>query len=276
MAQSHTLLAESAQPDVRTPRPQTRARTFVTRLSREHLAVLDMNRLSARQPTIHALLDVDVTEARELMRGSDVGRPTMTAFVLATVARAIRDCPELNVRRAGRYVVHFDDVDVVATVERTAGGASLPIPFVVHAADEKSVEAIAAELRADRSTPLSDRRGRIAPSPLNSLPPVVRRIGTALLSRLPSAAATFGPPIGVSSVGMFGVGWGIPLSPLTLMATLGGVSSRPVFVQGHVYNHEFLPLTLSFDHVLVDGAPAARFATTLRGMLESAAAFESG
>jgi pyruvate dehydrogenase E2 component (dihydrolipoamide acetyltransferase) len=34
-----------------------------------------------------------------------------------------------------------------------------------------------------------------------------------------------------------------------------------------------LPLTLSFDHAVVDGAPAARFTETLRTLVESAAAF---
>ena len=35
-----------------------------------------------------------------------------------------------------------------------------------------------------------------------------------------------------------------------------------------------LPLTLSFDHAVVDGAPAARFTETFRGLVETAAAFE--
>ena len=37
-----------------------------------------------------------------------------------------------------------------------------------------------------------------------------------------------------------------------------------------------LPLTLTFDHAVVDGAPAARFTETLRWLVESAAAFEDG
>jgi pyruvate/2-oxoglutarate dehydrogenase complex dihydrolipoamide acyltransferase (E2) component len=31
---------------------------------------------------------------------------------------------------------------------------------------------------------------------------------------------------------------------------------------------------MSFDHTIIDGAPAARFATVLRGLLESAAVLE--
>jgi len=35
-----------------------------------------------------------------------------------------------------------------------------------------------------------------------------------------------------------------------------------------------LPLTLTFDHGVVDGGPAARFVETLRQLTETAAAFE--
>jgi pyruvate/2-oxoglutarate dehydrogenase complex dihydrolipoamide acyltransferase (E2) component len=34
-----------------------------------------------------------------------------------------------------------------------------------------------------------------------------------------------------------------------------------------------MPLTLSFDHAVVDGAPATRFTETLRTLVETAAAF---
>ena len=36
-----------------------------------------------------------------------------------------------------------------------------------------------------------------------------------------------------------------------------------------------LPLTLSFDHAVIDGAPAARFVETLRDLTETAAVFEN-
>ena len=36
-----------------------------------------------------------------------------------------------------------------------------------------------------------------------------------------------------------------------------------------------LPLTLSFDHAMIDGAPAARFTETLRNLVETAAAFQN-
>jgi len=67
-----------------------------------------------------------------------------------------------------------------------------------------------------------------------------------------------------------GGGWAVPLAPLTLVVTDAGVE-RPVARDGQVVVRPQLPLTLSFDHGVVDGAPAARFAETLRTLVESAA-----
>jgi len=55
-----------------------------------------------------------------------------------------------------------------------------------------------------------------------------------------------------------------------VMVTIGGATTRVVLCGERVENHEFLPLTLSFDHSVVDGAPAARFATLFRQLLDSA------
>jgi pyruvate/2-oxoglutarate dehydrogenase complex dihydrolipoamide acyltransferase (E2) component len=56
------------------------------------------------------------------------------------------------------------------------------------------------------------------------------------------------------------------------MVTIGGATRRPALLDGAVTERELLPLTLSFDHTVIDGAPAARFAQTLRHRLESGAA----
>jgi pyruvate/2-oxoglutarate dehydrogenase complex dihydrolipoamide acyltransferase (E2) component len=227
-------------------------------------------RLAARQPTVHGLLEVDVTGVRRQLASVE-GSPTMTAFVVASLARAIRDYPEVNVRRAGGKVVWFDAIDVAVTVERTVEDAILPIPVTVHAADAKSLGAITAELRAARTAPLDRVEDVSGRSVLAVLPPTIRRLGAMVLGRFPRAAARFGPAIGVTSVGMFGAGWGIPLSPLTLMVTIGGPTTRAILVDGRPQSREYLPVTVSFDHSVLDGAPAARFATRFRHLLETAA-----
>lgn len=241
----------------------------VTRLSRGRLMVLDLVKFASRQPTMHGLIEVDITGVRD--RLTAVGA-SVTAFVAGTVGRAVEEFPQFNVRRAGRRIVSFDRVRIVVTLEGEMDGA--PIPFVLDDAADKRPDEITFELRSASEGTEGEGRDYARQSLLGRLPSGLRRIGALLLSRIPRVAARFGPPVGVSSLGMFGAGWGIPLSPMTLMVTVGGIAERPVLDRGLMENHEFLPLTLSFDHSVVDGAPAARFATRLRSLLESGAALD--
>ena len=72
-------------------------------------------------------------------------------------------------------------------------------------------------------------------------------------------------------VGMFGEGggWGLSVPLYTLGVLLGGISEKPIAVDGQVQVREVLSVTLSFDHDVVDGAPAARFAQTFKELVES-------
>ena len=67
-----------------------------------------------------------------------------------------------------------------------------------------------------------------------------------------------------------GLGWGIPTaSPYSLYLTLGGMSEKPAVVDGHIAIREYLCLTVSLNHDIIDGAPAARFVTRLKELIES-------
>jgi pyruvate/2-oxoglutarate dehydrogenase complex dihydrolipoamide acyltransferase (E2) component len=51
--------------------------------------------------------------------------------------------------------------------------------------------------------------------------------------------------------------------------TVGGLTQKPGVVDGQIAIREYLDLTISFDHDIVDGAPAARFSQKLKGLIES-------
>lgn len=247
----------------------------VERLPDGRQGVLDLLAFARRVPVIHGLLEVDVTEARR--RLAQHPEATVTAFVTASVAQAIGRHPEMNVRRAGRRVIRFDTVDVVVTAEERSARRGMPKPYVLRAVDDMSFREVADQLRVIRSTartvPATRRR-----TLLERLPSPLRRIGARLATRSPAAAARFGPPIGISSLGMFGAGlaWGIPISPMTLMVTVGSIGVRPAIVDQELREREVLALTLSFDHSVIDGAPAARFAATLRDLLEQGSVIGRG
>ncbi|HSJ45133.1 MAG TPA: 2-oxo acid dehydrogenase subunit E2 [Euzebyales bacterium] len=241
---------------------------------RQRQPVLDVLATAARQYTIHGLIEVDVTTARERLT-RPAHQVSFTAFVVATVARAVTAHPQVNARRVGHRLVLFDDVDVVVTIERPVDGAPTPMPTILHGLDRQSCADITGQISTLRQRPVTRAGDLTGNRLLATVPGVIRRLALRAAGRVPAAAARFAPPIGISSLGMFDAGgWGIPLSPMTLMVTVGGIIQRPALIDGELVERELLPLTLSFDHAVVDGAPAARFAATLRRLFESAAALD--
>lgn len=81
----------------------------------------------------------------------------------------------------------------------------------------------------------------------------------------------FGGTINLTSVGMFGdiSGWGIPIGVSPLMFALGSITKKPGIIGENIEVREFLYATILFDHDIVDGAPAARFLTRLKELIES-------
>lgn len=216
---------------------------------------------------IHGLIEIDVTNirheiARHRAAGGDV---SFTAYLLYVVGRAIDEDRTLHAYRRRNRLIIFDDVDANTQIEATVDGQPIVKSVIVRAINHKSVEALTAEIRAEqRATPTSDRRYRKSLAYL-SLPRPVRRLIWRVLLRRPDLFKLLGGTVAISSVGMFGPagGWGIPVSPATLSITVGGVVAKPRYVDGALQPRELLDLTLSFDHAIVDGAPAARFARRL-------------
>jgi pyruvate/2-oxoglutarate dehydrogenase complex dihydrolipoamide acyltransferase (E2) component len=56
-----------------------------------------------------------------------------------------------------------------------------------------------------------------------------------------------------------GGGWGIPMPNWTLSVTLGGINKKPGVVEEKIEIRKVLDMTISIDHDIGDGAPAARF-----------------
>ena len=77
--------------------------------------------------------------------------------------------------------------------------------------------------------------------------------------------------MGLTAVGMFGRGggWAIPFDYHTLHIALGGIAEKPGVVDGQISIRDYLCMTLNFNHAVIDGAPAARFAQRLRDLIES-------
>jgi pyruvate/2-oxoglutarate dehydrogenase complex dihydrolipoamide acyltransferase (E2) component len=80
-------------------------------------------------------------------------------------------------------------------------------------------------------------------------------------------------------VGMFGTknqaGWGIPImGGATVGMTIGGIVDRPRIKDGQIETHEHLCLTVTFNHDIIDGAPAARFLKRFSELLKTGDIFQ--
>ena len=244
--------------------------------------VLDAMHAGSRRHMIHGLVEFDVTEARRILRehkersGESL---SFTAFVLHCVGAAVAQDRMVHACKdwRGRLVL-FDDVDVNTIIEIELEERRFPLAHVVRAANRRSVRELHDEIRRVQSNP--DRsRGERTFHLIRwyvRLPGFVRGLAYRILPLNPHWLKRIGGTVSVTAVGMFGEGggWGIPIPLYTLNLTLGGIATKPGIVEGRIEPREYLHVTLSFDHDIVDGAPAARFAERLRGLIEGAEGLE--
>jgi len=75
----------------------------------------------------------------------------------------------------------------------------------------------------------------------------------------------------ITNVGMFGVDSFDPIivPPQSCILGVCRVAEKPVVVDGQIAIRSMMNLSLSFDHRVLDGVPAAQFLQTLKGLLES-------
>jgi pyruvate/2-oxoglutarate dehydrogenase complex dihydrolipoamide acyltransferase (E2) component len=225
------------------------------------------------------LFQVDITAARQMLAATDPPL-SLTAYVVACVGRAAANHPEVHAYRdwRGRLVQHRH-VDVQVLIEVATGQGPFGLVHVIRDADIRGVAEISAEIRAVKGRPASTGNGRM----LDTLAPTLGRVPGlyrmmyAVMSRSHRLHDAIGT-VQVTALGMFADGGGFAIAPPTLASlaiVVGGISTRPVDVGGHIATIDQLDLTVSIDHNVVDGAPATRFAADLRRIMQRAAVLTS-
>lgn len=235
---------------------------------------LDAGYLGRRRHIVHGLLEVDVTKARQFIREhkSRTGETlSFTAFIITCLARAVDMHKEVHAYRNWRnQLVIFDDVNVNTMIEVESGGGKVPMPYIIKTANKRTFRDIHDEIRATQADPHSSVESKFMRWFL-LLPAFVRRLFYWIVMRNPHLLRQYSSSVLVTAVGMFGKGggWGIPMPNFTLTVTLGGIAEKPGVVDGRIEIREYLSVTISFDHDIVDGAPAARFTQHFKELIES-------
>jgi pyruvate dehydrogenase E2 component (dihydrolipoamide acetyltransferase) len=167
-------------------------------------------------------------------------RLSYTAIILKAVASALARHPKVNVSLKDDVIEYHESIHIGLAVAVTDG---LVVP-VIKEVDRKGL----AELTVDskRLAGLA-REGRLLPDDM--------RGGTFTISNL----------------GMYAIDAFTPIinQPESAILGVGRIHEKPVGVDGQIVLRPMMSLSLSFDHRVVDGAPAAAFLQEVKEMLES-------
>lgn len=244
-------------------------------LPKTRRAIRDMLRVGSQKHMIHGLVEIDVSLPRGLINEHTerTGETlSFTAFMVTCVSKAVGEHKIIQGYRKGRgKVVIFDDVDVNTQIEREMAGEKWVMPYIIRAANKKTFEDIHHEIRNAQEKEVGGSEEIRRFEWYLRLPSILRRVFFWIFVRSPVLQKNIAGTVGVTSLGMFADGgfWGIPITTQTLLLTVGGIAKRPAIVGGRLEQREHLSVTLSFDHDIIDGAPAARFTQRLKELVES-------
>ncbi len=198
--------------------------------------------------------EVDVTEAVKLREQlveewqSEGLRPTYTDLVLKAAAFALTEHPRVNATLDGESIRLLSEAHVGLAVSLDEG---LIVP-VVRDADKKSLKQIAAE-----TSDLSEK-ARASALTVDDVTG-----GTFTVTSLGMYGIdTFTPIVTPRQAGILGVG---RIREVPAFAPSDSLSGTPA---PGVVRRSVMDLSLTFDHRLVDGAPAAQFLGRVRALLE--------
>ncbi len=191
--------------------------------------------------------EVDATEmirfrdmVREEYKQDDTVRISDNDTIILATSRALKQHPIMNSTLIGEEILLHDSVHMGIAVALSEG---LIVP-VLRDADQKNLFEIASEAR---------ELARKA------------REGTLTVDEVTGGTFT------ISNVSMFQVDGVTPIlkSPETGILGIGRVKAKPAVYNGEIAIRSMMFLNLTFDHQIVDGAPAAEFLQTVTRYLEN-------
>jgi len=174
--------------------------------------------------------------------------PSLTDFVVKLLSIALAKHPRLNARWEDEQIVELAETHVGVAVDAEAG---LLVPVI------RDVQTLGVRQVAARSRELVAKA----------------RAGTLSVAELQGGTIT------VTNLGMYGIDAFTPIinPPEAAIIGLGAIRREPVFTEGNqVVARDRMTVSLTFDHRVVDGAPAARFLATLRTGIENPAVWLAG
>ncbi len=245
------------------------------------IATIDIGNASQMKHYIRALIEIDVTEARNIIREKKKKNEhiSFNSWLIKCTSTTVEEFREIHaIRKGRRKKVIFDDIDISIMVEREIHGKRVPLPYVIRKTNEKSISEIDVEIKSAMKQTIADEGNNVLGKGKNkrlmkayySMPGFIRkRIWKYIISNPFLTKQNMGTVI-ITSIGMMGNinGWVIPFSIHPLSIAVSSIVRKPGVVGDRIEIREFLPLTIAVDHDVIDGAPALRALSKLGLLME--------
>ena len=236
-------------------------------------AVIASATVTKEKNTIHSFSEVDITEPRQKIKThfEKTGKKiSLTAYIVSCLAHTIKDYPQFNSFIKGRRLIVLDDITISVLIERDIEGENVPEPIGIKKAQEKSIFQIQDEIIKAKEL-VSNKLGSLSGKTwLRLIPSFLLKTFIRIADKNIKMSKNYGK-VAVTSVGMFSreAIWHIPHGSTTVLVTVGSIGAKVVEIDGQFVSREQLCLTTSFDHNIVDGAPASRFMNQLIETIKS-------
>jgi pyruvate dehydrogenase E2 component (dihydrolipoamide acetyltransferase) len=183
------------------------------------------------------IMETDVSKAAELHHKTQV---SYTTIIVKAAAKALSEIPLLNSTLEGDRIKMFEDVNVGVAVA-TENGLIVP---VIHNADKKPLREIDAAIKE-----------------------LTEKARQAKLTKEDLTGGTFT----ITNLGMYDVDFFTPIinPPEAAILGIGKITEKPVASNSRIEIKPVVMLSLSYDHRIVDGAPAAQFLQRVKERIES-------
>jgi len=186
-------------------------------------------------PHCTLMMEVDMSKAVEMRKRGF----SYTEIIVKAVAKALREHPMLNSTLEDNTLKIFENINIGVAVETEKG---LVVP-IIRDADKKSLTEISSILKT-----------------------LLEKARAGKLEKEDVTGGTFT----ITNLGMHEVFCFTPIinPPEAAILGVGKIFQKPIVLGERIQTKPTMVLSLTFDHRIVDGAPAARFLKEIKRYLE--------
>ncbi|WP_373976090.1 hypothetical protein NT239_04760 [Chitinibacter sp. SCUT-21] len=238
--------------------------------------IFDILEEGKKKNSIHLLGEAKIgrIKHKEHLSSQKSQDASLTCQIIQIFSQILNEHPEMHAYLKGRRQrVIFQNVDLACMVERELADGSLqPLHYIIRDCEKKNLSELQHELNKARNAPIGNG------GPLTSLemwfmtwPRWCRKLIWLWIKYDPYTSKQLIGTAGVTSMGMHSQNGMlvIPISPLTITLSIGGVEKRRGTSSSEEHDDYYLKFALTANHDVIDGAPLMRFAEKLKNKIES-------